>query len=296
MGSKPRQNLLITEIPLKTAEELMDEITPQSGKHLGDSTGWFFRGQRDAKWKLQPSVMREEALVKYGNDLGELPPKAMTRGERRSFREFQLVNHFATRADEHGYHLPGDTPEFRLPGPIVTEDFPPVRWRGIWALAQHYGVPTRFLDWTRRPLVGAYFACNEAAEEHPAQPERFALWALNKLFIKHHLEPPDLGVTLIGAPSALIPNLRAQGGVFTLVRCRDEALARTTRIPNLDDLVKSIQPQPGMLLGLMKFSLPRSQAGRLLRMLASLDVTAASVFPGLHSVERAMYERTLFQQ
>jgi len=61
-------------------------------------------------------------------------------------------------------------------------DEAPIRYPGWpqekslqFILMQHYGLPTRLLDWTREIFTGLYFAvCNEKKDEYDG-----SLWALN---------------------------------------------------------------------------------------------------------------------
>ena len=80
---------------------------------------WLFRGQADGRWVLSPSVHR-----------GYTPQQ-----------ERYLTNEFRVRARSRYYSCP------------MSNDYP-----GWLALMQHYGLPTRLLDWTYSPLVAAHFA------------------------------------------------------------------------------------------------------------------------------------------
>lgn len=80
---------------------------------------WLFRGQADAIWELRPGVHR-----------GYSPQQ-----------ERYLTNEFRVRARSRYFSCP------------TSNDYP-----GWLALMQHYGLPTRLLDWTYSPLIAAFFA------------------------------------------------------------------------------------------------------------------------------------------
>jgi hypothetical protein len=90
---------------------------------------WVFRGHGNKAWTLRPKIGRE--------DLGPWDIKSET----------GLFDEFRRRARQFDSGV----------------EFSDWDWL---ALAQHYGLPTRLLDWTENPLVAAYFALggDQAAE------------------------------------------------------------------------------------------------------------------------------------
>ena len=94
---------------------------------------WAFRGQTDSNWTLKPSILRLLERHGIGRQMG-------IRFERTIYREFfskaHLFEDFKFR-------------EFKEGNALVT-----------FSLMQHYGSPTRLLDWTESPYIALYFAVN----------------------------------------------------------------------------------------------------------------------------------------
>lgn len=236
--------------------ESVDELT-KAVLAIFESTGtrWWFRGQRDARWPLLPSARR---------------------GYTKQ-RERYLTNLFYTRARTRYPNCPND------------DDY------GGWlALMQHFGLPTRLLDWTHSPLVAAYFATKYPFDSGSnADPCDAAIWALepHRLNESQGYEPvfPPLNARSIEqlvrpamkglddseiqvlATSPLESDLKmlTQQGAFT-VHVLDEPL---------NDL-------PGCNEWLKKIVIPAQRAPDIARDLDVLGFRLADLFPDLQNLAR----------
>ena len=101
--------------------------------------------------------------------------------------------------------------EFRLLIPAhasvdVSDD-----WLVLW-LAQHHGVPTRLLDWTRSPLVATYFAVENTSACDAAV---WVIWGMNPNEVRPK-SPFDIKKVMRVSPLAITPRVQSQSSVFTV--------------------------------------------------------------------------------
>jgi hypothetical protein len=91
-------------------------------------------------------------------------------------------------------------------------------------------------------------------------------------------------IETVTAPGAGNPNLYAQKGLFTLFR--SETIDRRP----LDELVESLPSK----YDLVHFTLPVSDAPKLLNLLSHQEITGATVYPGYGGAAKAVLETRFF--
>lgn len=294
------------DISIKTARELIDCFLDENilaPKSLFDvsgrlTSGYLFRGQARKDWPLIPSVHRNSDVLK---DYTPQPPvqKILEFRDRRKYlalhihAELRAVQLFLESADKVGINTPLDYNALALhqknfedlnseQETELNSEFPAPQFLTSMAMAQHYGVPTRLLDWTESPLIAAYFAAEQASTHADADFEKseFSIICLGTQLLRK-----VSNIKYVSAPRAGNQFLKAQRGAFTIINNANQYFLDNGKWPSIEDAV-SDERDPETLYTrppLIRFSLPVNEADNLLRLLYRLDVSKLTLMPSLEN-------------
>jgi len=227
--------------------------------------GWAFRGQQNARWLLESSLSRYMRAY------------VLDRGEWRN-REERAIRVFRRKAHNFLGH-----PE------LLSNDL------RCLALMQHHGAPTRLLDFTKSPFVAAFFALERAVDDAaifalntPALWNNRALPKASPGLTRDVIDPRVEGhfdqyffsnryeVVWFGEPSEMDDRLIAQSGTFVVPGVIDRPL---------QEILDGYDASEELL---HKIVLPASVRVDAMKWLYRMNITNASLFPGLDGLARSI--------
>jgi hypothetical protein len=267
-----------------------------------DKKRWIFRGQSKTSYSLETSLERE--ANRSGIDLCEL---------KYDLLEKRLINEFRRRAHHYISRVPD------------RHDL--VEWL---ALMQHYGAPTRLLDWSYSPFIALHFAVAGAQFEVNSSGQKAqascALWAMESVRYTSKYTLRELGYSNVTKHYARKAGRKRQHhpeptkflqdaivryvfdkptlGVFVvnpfMLSERSSIQQGVHLMPG--DITKSFEenllasPRRRDNLQVLEIVLTKDIRNEFLKHLHRMNIDHASLFPGLQGYAKSMAERITFPE
>jgi|GEM_PF-1005871 len=224
-------NKVMREIYIEEDDKkFFTDFSPMNGEYsfLFNMDRFIFRGERSERFgKLLPTSLREDNREKICL-LGNMFRVSSSSPQKYNFEilqqkaEFNILNIFYKTANYKGLNLPDvsllrnskvnlDSP-FQLPEE-TGDIWLPNDFLELAALAQHYGLPTRLIDWSRDIYTALYFASSGALHAIDDESKFMILYALDFFQIK--MLEKEIPIRLVIPENYKNPNLNFQRGVLS---------------------------------------------------------------------------------
>lgn len=228
---------------VNSVSEFVETVGKFEQRHVAQ---WFYRGHADSSYKLIPGLFR-----------------------------IQDKSSFSTWEDTEEYLLTSFKSEAT---PYLIN--PPENEMDWLVLAQHHGLPTRFLDWTTNPLIGLYFAV-EAFADRDADlwcigfPSTNNCLAESTHFARRfHMKKGGF----VYYPKHLSPRVTNQSGCFTV---------HNSPVP-LDEIEELTE-----FLTFARIQIASARKACILDELYNLGIHRGLIYPGLDGIaKKLVYELT----
>lgn len=152
----------------------------------------------------------------------------------------------------------------------------------IWALAQHYGLRTRLLDWCYSPYVAAYFAFQKPNNRNDNHYR--IVWGLNYKQVCDNYTKAGVfntGIKYFDPMSSEYPRLINQRGLFTITKNGEEIKKARKNDIDIEGIVKNDRGGGCNGRWLIKAKIKDSKENReeFLRRLNAMNINHMSLFP-----------------
>lgn len=295
--------MFIRELEFNNAKDFLNALVSWNN----NLRTYIFRGHSKEEYKLLPNSLREdnlESLFKMASYNASNAKLEYTNYALMNYEHAALRN-FYKSADMNGLSVPLAS-ELRSNlaldwGSVINlsnakneiEWIPESLWE-ITALAQHYGLPTRFLDWTYDPFIATYFAARPSVKSEVGG--KLNVWGLNKesIGILKMLSGKIFPLNFVTPHYSSNPNISAQKGLFTHLSTKIGFLGHVEqeRKP-LDEMLKTLLSEDFYKERdvFVKLTLPNSQACEAFRLLTNFGYGSARVFPGYDGVVKQLEDQ-----